>query len=366
LSKKKKSWFYRLVLAIATAVVLILVIEALFRITLFSPIIEDHPCSPGWNHPQYMLMPDDNANYAPRPYFQGRLVNDFGDFDVPVTINSMGLRDGRLETDICGDCYRILMFGDSNTFGEGVLWEETYAALIEKRLNQQGPRKVQILNAGAPSDSLAQMFERLKKQGRAVRPDLVTVCWVPYTFGREVENRMYMNGYLVDPLKMDRLHAVGANIFYSPYPPGSRLAELDIWLQSHSFIYFFSKYRLWERIFHVFADRITGELNVPPVYLARPMETVKKIDGFCKSSGSGFLLIVLGPSDENAMDIMKYCRDNHIAAIDVARRLYADRELKHRLLFSHDAHLNPAGHASVAEEMAPRIHDIIYGKYSLH
>jgi len=352
---KSRRWAFRILLAVFLPIAVVLAGEAVMRVALFSPIIRKHPCSPGWNHPQYLVMPDPDTNYSLRPYFQGRLVNDFGDFDVPVIVNALGMRDREVSVKVDHDRPRVLMLGDSNTFGEGVSYEQAYPALVEKILSERMGIKARVFDAGVPSDSLAQMEARLRRYAGVIRPQLVTVCWMPYAFGREEVNRVYLDGYLADPEKLKLLHVSGDNIFLSWYPPGSSRARADVWLQSHSFLYFFAKYRLWQRASWFQTDRVTSKLKLPTVYLVKPLETISRIAQLSRDSGARFILIALGPGTDFAADMEKYCRQKNLDVIMVEPGLYADPAYKSRFLFKHDWHLTAAGHEMVAEKITPPI-----------
>ena len=55
---------------------------------------------------------------------------------VPVSINSHGLRDREYSEQKPQGVYRILMLGDSTTFGWGVSEEHTVAKILERQLGQ--------------------------------------------------------------------------------------------------------------------------------------------------------------------------------------------------------------------------------------
>ena len=64
---------------------------------------------------------------------------------VPVRTNSAGLRDdevdlGREESQ--DDRWRIILLGDSLTFGWGVPREQTFASLLERALSERRPTEV--------------------------------------------------------------------------------------------------------------------------------------------------------------------------------------------------------------------------------
>jgi hypothetical protein len=69
----------------------------------------------------------------------------------PVSINSHGHRDREYSEAKPPDTYRIVMLGDSTTFGWGVPAEQTVAKILESELNKvpvPGYRRVEVINAG--------------------------------------------------------------------------------------------------------------------------------------------------------------------------------------------------------------------------
>src|SRR2546430_1564409 len=54
------------------------------------------------------------------------------EFEMKVKINSLGMRDREYSVEKPKGTYRILVLGDSYTFGSGVQADETYAKLLEK------------------------------------------------------------------------------------------------------------------------------------------------------------------------------------------------------------------------------------------
>ena len=100
---------------------------------------------------------------------------------VEVRTNSHGLRDHteRSEAKPPGT-YRILVLGDSITFGWGANYEKTFCRLLEKSLTAQPPipgRKFEVLNTGVGNSNTAMEVEYFKEEGWKFQPDLVLVGW---------------------------------------------------------------------------------------------------------------------------------------------------------------------------------------------
>ena len=72
---------------------------------------------------------------------------------APVKINDLGFRDPRnYSLAKTPGTFRILVLGDSVTFGHGAVYETTYPYLLEQRLKQWRPDvEWQVWNLGVPA-----------------------------------------------------------------------------------------------------------------------------------------------------------------------------------------------------------------------
>jgi hypothetical protein len=96
---------------------------------------------------------------------------------VPVHINRLELRDPR-DYDLAKrpNTFRILVLGDSVTFGHGSVYEHTYPYLLERRLRAwRGDVDWQVWNAAVPGYNTSQELAHLEQVGPRFAPDLVIV-----------------------------------------------------------------------------------------------------------------------------------------------------------------------------------------------
>jgi hypothetical protein len=96
---------------------------------------------------------------------------------VPVRINQLGFRDDREYALAKGPrTFRILVLGDSVTFGHGSVGEHTYPFLFEQRLKAWRPDiDWQVWNLGVPGYNTSQELAELLQVGPSYQPDLVVV-----------------------------------------------------------------------------------------------------------------------------------------------------------------------------------------------
>lgn len=99
---------------------------------------------------------------------------------VPVSINSEGLRDREFSLEKPPGVYRVMMLGDSTTFGWGVRQEDTAAKFLERKLNAALPpgySGVEVMNAGVGNYDTVQEVTYYETIGWKYHPDLVVLVF---------------------------------------------------------------------------------------------------------------------------------------------------------------------------------------------
>jgi len=96
-----------------------------------------------------------------------------------VKINSQGLRDYEYPLAKPPGTYRIMMLGDSTTFGWGDRLEDTAAKILEHQLNDGavGGEKFEVLDAGVGNYDTVQEVTYYETKGRAFHPDMVILVY---------------------------------------------------------------------------------------------------------------------------------------------------------------------------------------------
>ena len=117
---------------------------------------------------------DDSIVYELRPGVQGRFLG------MPVVINSLGMRDRERAPAKGPETFRVVGLGDSLMFGWGVRQEETFLALLEKKLNARplSKAKFEVWNLAVPGYNSVQEVATFAAKADSIRPDLVIVNWV--------------------------------------------------------------------------------------------------------------------------------------------------------------------------------------------
>ena len=95
--------------------------------------------------------------------------------DIEIRTNSLGFRHRELGPKLPGET-RVLVLGDSITFGDFVPQDQTYPAVMEQSLRQMFPKRpLEVINAGIGGVDLQNEFALLMETGLSVKPDIVLV-----------------------------------------------------------------------------------------------------------------------------------------------------------------------------------------------
>lgn len=72
-----------------------------------------------------------------------------------IQTNSLGFRGPELTIPKDLSTFRIAVFGDSSSFGWGVNYEDSWAALLQRSLQEKSSKKIEVVNFAIPGDSSA-------------------------------------------------------------------------------------------------------------------------------------------------------------------------------------------------------------------
>jgi lysophospholipase L1-like esterase len=89
---------------------------------------------------------------------------------IPLDINSMGMRDKEYPLEREENTFRIVVLGDSVTFGQAVRQEDTYPEQLEGMLDN-----VEVINAGVSGYGTNEELLFLKETAIQYKPDMIIV-----------------------------------------------------------------------------------------------------------------------------------------------------------------------------------------------
>jgi hypothetical protein len=140
--------------------------------------------------------------------------------------NSQGFRGFReYSLEKPSNVYRIIALGDSVTLGHGVEDDETFCAVLEKRLSQIRP--TEVINMGVSGFGTAEELIQLRNIGFKYNPDLVILAYFPNDPYNNIVSKLFKieNGKLVRDQKSfvpatfirDRLYKIPGYSFLSQH-----------------------------------------------------------------------------------------------------------------------------------------------------
>ena len=96
---------------------------------------------------------------------------------VEVSLNEHGLRDDPIQKKPPGE-YRLMMLGDSVTFGWGVRREDIFSSLVQRSLLGKGEPALRVINAGFPGYNTVQELAVFEEIRDLIEPDAVVLTYV--------------------------------------------------------------------------------------------------------------------------------------------------------------------------------------------
>jgi len=128
--------------------------------------------------PRFALDP--KLGEIPVPRQQARRFYP-GVYDYTYSNNSLGFRGDREYGPKKPGDFRILLLGDSFTYGLGVNDDQTFAFHLEQYLRQHS-LAAEVINAGCPGKGTDYELKLFQTLGVKLHPDLTVLCFFPNDF----------------------------------------------------------------------------------------------------------------------------------------------------------------------------------------
>ncbi|MBX3414283.1 MAG: SGNH/GDSL hydrolase family protein [Pirellulales bacterium] len=153
------------------------------------------------------------GEYTPYARFKvvyGSNPTDYFDADnsVLAEVNNLGLRGPDVAEEKPDATRRVLILGDSFTFGVGVRDEDTFARRLEADLNREAPsgERIEVINAGVQGYNTRDEVLYLEREWLRLAPDLVIIV---FYLNDAYEDRTFLNmgealGVYVEPYGLGR------------------------------------------------------------------------------------------------------------------------------------------------------------------
>lgn len=279
---------------------------------------------------------------------RARVLATTSDFSVRYEINALGMRDRAHPARRASRHHqRLLVLGDSLTFGEGVPAPRTFAGRLESMLNAD------LLNYAVPGYGAGQALALYLQRRREVDHDLVVLFFAATLYRRRhlepddpVVGRQRPGGYI---------------------PANDPALAPNPWATDHAFLvsYLYYHYKVWS-----LRARLEGQdakqwgaangrsrrdtrrstLNDPALD-ARAVGILRRLSASAREGGRGLVVVniepgVTFPLFEGLSEELTY--------IDLSEELRQAAQAG-SLRFKYDRHYNPETHRLIARALAPRL-----------
>jgi len=173
-------WFPKLATSLMSTLLVLGVVELAFRLLWMRRLT----VQAGIEHPHF--------HHRYKPYETYHFATH--EFDVTIRTNRYGLRGPDPVIPKPAGVIRVLMLGDSFTFGFPVHDEETFCALIERELQSRG-YPVEVINGGVSGYAPTLEYISLRDEFLSFDPDVV-ILW--YDFGDLQEDSWFQKNLVYD------------------------------------------------------------------------------------------------------------------------------------------------------------------------
>lgn len=311
-----------------------------------------------------MFRADDTLFMTLKPGFNGYLRE--AEFRIGVSVNSLGYRQPEFDAHK-GSQLRILVIGDSFTFGYGVEEPEGYVRVLERELNARVPeRDIEAINTGVPAWWTDAYYLFLKTRGVALEPDVVLLGLF---MGNDIDAR-------------DARYAIWPEVDEDGLPlattservrirDGHRVRtewrvrwKIPILRNSHLFQLVYSS---GKNIGRMLNPKIQAATLYEPTYSAETEAVIEKVEKLiaamakiCDERGIPFVVAMIPERNQvypapdtvaEGLDFAKpqrlfaeYFKAKGIAYIDLLPEIRAAAETDEHLYYSKDSHFTPSGY----------------------
>lgn len=134
---------------------------------------------------------------------------------------------------------RVLVLGDSHTFGYEVNQSETYAAVTEQQLRKKG-FDATVINAGLSGTGTGEQLIFLEQEGYKFQPDFVILGFFENDFDDNQKAGFFsVSGDSLQLVKKEHLPGIKIQNFIYQF-------QLIHWLSEHSYLYNFAFNTVWD------------------------------------------------------------------------------------------------------------------------
>jgi len=251
---------------------------------------------------------------------------------IEYKINSKGLRSKEVGYDKPKNTFRIVLLGDSRTFGFGCSFDKIFPSLLEGYF-----KDTEVINMGVSGYGLDQELLMLKLEGLKYHPDLILVYVAHYRSERHIRKKVFGRSKPCFILKDNKLELVSFPV-KAELPSFLRKidAYLSIYLKSY---YYFIKMPV--RAIYDAVNKNAAFSSKSEELLVLGGKIVEEMDMIARNNAAKFAVIT------QIDDLEQRVKEKGVIALKLSHLLY-----KRKYALPHGLnHLNDEGNAVLAKEI---------------
>ena len=269
--------------------------------------------------------------------------------------DSHGVRSDREEPYVSPSEIRVVIHGDSLTFGVGVDDRETFVRRTEQYLRQQN-EGIDVLNLGVSGHSPDLEYLLFREEGRRYSPK---VCVIAVCLGNDLDELGWSRA---------AFRLAGGHLDFVPYTPplAKRMAEQPIyrWLATRSHLLALARYRLIDAPTYA-READAQQYRSPPLPLA--LAIFSQFTAAIRAEGAVPVILLLPtrgqiaeqrhipPEESFAAAVMlrdallQFCMASDVMCLDALEVLGRAPTSFDELFIRGDDHFSAAGHQVIAD-----------------
>lgn len=289
--------------------------------------------------------------------------HEFRDRRITYHLNEQGLRGEELTS---SDDKRVLLLGDSYTFGLLLHQEDTFADLLQLKADQHFEKQsIRILNGGVGGAGLADWPAWLEVKGPEIEPDKVIL----FLNTSDIDRAISKNLFVIDEADSTLVNSM----YWKPNEFMFRLGRQGWyqWIQRHSILANILVTMAWEHLYFTdITNNFDPETSEVPVPAAKDLypesdysvrladKLVLRMNEWCEKNNCDFILATTGFFDPDKMgdhtaNFYHFITENFphdIRFFDNTPCIYEKSDGNYEpLLIPGDGHPNEQGASLVAE-----------------
>jgi lysophospholipase L1-like esterase len=321
-----------------------------------------------WDPP--IAIPGMYQIHRPSPVFGWELVpgaSGFGRAGTYIHINADGFRDLDYPLEKKVTVFRIMVIGDSFTFGQGVNLEDTYSKQLERRLNDMG-KTSEVISCGVIGYGMWQYLETLERKVIPYKPDLVILGLFIDDIPSSVSpHRDLQNWPGTNPFVKDASGLMSRSYLWNFLKNSITFVETKYrYLRGHNYLKGIEKRKEATGPAHpesTWYPVMYGKL--PKDIYSDFAETLHTFMRICKTANIQVLVVLIPDAaqmheperQEVNLFVAQTCKDIGVPFVDVTKRFEKEEDPRTLYLFPLDAHTSPKGHRLIADSIFEQLQE---------